>query len=120
MTRLLIKESLGGTSGEPDPDSLKLLFLAESGGGDVVPDPLGLGSSVVRVSLDGVARGVALVGKHANGSRSTAPLCASGWLEAKSWCVSETKLVGPAVMKELVTSDGPTNQPRSTNTMLGV
>jgi hypothetical protein len=55
MTRLLIKESLGGTSGEPDPDSLKLLFLAESGGGDVVPDPLGLGSSVVRVGLDGVA-----------------------------------------------------------------
>jgi hypothetical protein len=120
MTRLPIGESLGGTSGESYPDSLRLLFSAESGGGDVVPGPLGLGSLMVRVGADGAARVVALVGEHTNGYRSMASPCAAGWSEAKSWRVPETKLVGATVVNELAPSDGPMNQPKSTNTMLGV
>jgi hypothetical protein len=106
MMRLPRGKSLGGVDGEPETNSLGFEFLTVGGVGKVVPDPLGLGSTMVGVGADGLVR--------------VAPPLASGWSEVKTTCVAETKLVGPTVMKELTPSDTPLNRPRSTNPYLGV
>jgi hypothetical protein len=53
MMRLPRGESLGGVSGEPEPDSLGLGFPIVDGVGKVVLDILGLGSTTTGVSADG-------------------------------------------------------------------
>jgi hypothetical protein len=105
-------DSFGGISDESDPDPLGLGFLC--GGGDLVPDVLGLRLPVVGVGDDGA------VGVQANGPRSIAPPFPSGCSEATTWHVPEPKLVGPATVKEVTPSSGLANGPRSTNPVLGV
>jgi hypothetical protein len=95
MMRLPRGKSLGGVDGEPETNSLGFEFLTVGGVGKVVPDLLGLGSTMVGVGADGLVR--------------VAPPLASGWSEVKTTCVAKTKLVGSTVMKELTPSDTPLN-----------
>jgi hypothetical protein len=48
------------------------------------------------------------------------PLCASGWLQAKSWRVPKPEFVGLAAVRRLTPYDSLANRLRSTDLVLGV